>query len=122
MQVASNASSPTETEPQDREELTPIDNIAASHSNVSPHPELQSDADVTALSAEMKRRVSMLDSIGEETATTEPESEPGAARLRMYLSDTQLLCRAYKERLTQLQLSLMWLNQSQRSMCKLTKM
>lgn len=97
MQVASNASSLTETEPKDREELTPIDNIAASHPAVSPHPELQSDADVTALSAEMKRRLSMLDSIGEETATTEQESEPGAARLRTYSSDTQLLCKAYKD-------------------------
>ena len=97
MQVASNASSPTETEPHDREELTPIDKIAASHAAVSPHPEWQSDADVTTLSAEMKRRLSMLDSVGEETATTEPESEPGAPRLRTYLSDTQLLCKAYKD-------------------------
>ena len=95
MQVASNASPPTEIEPQDCEELRPIDNIAASHPAVSPHPELQSDADVTALSAEMKHRLSMLDSIGEETATTEPESESGTARLRTYSSDTQLLCKAY---------------------------
>lgn len=97
MQVASNASSPTETEPQDHEEPTPINIIAASHPAVSPHAELQSDADVTALSPEMKRRLFMLNWIGEETATTEPESEPGADRLRMYLSDTQLLWKAHKD-------------------------